>query len=60
MKDKVKETIREWARKIREEAHRENTEGKDEIGLEAYNYNMGQIDMADSILAQLDRWFDEK
>ena len=60
MDSKAKETIRKWVQDVHDSAHKSNTVGKDEITWEEYNYNMGQMDMADAILAQLDRWFDEK
>jgi hypothetical protein len=56
---RVKEYIRSWAKKAREDRATENIEDKDFIGEKIYIYNTGQIDILDSILAQLDRWFEE-
>ena len=57
MIERIKESIKAWAQNIHDEAYRENTDGRDEISEDEFFYNAGQMDIADSIMAQLDSWF---
>ena len=51
--DELKDELAKFLKKVKKDNQKENTKGRRELPSETYWYNVGQIDLANSILAQI-------